>query len=366
MRFIFLSYNYSPDIDSPSAWTERIKFYTGSLESLSRNHTVIRVDQLKYTGNFMHNGIQYYCVDDGKKQNYFPGKLNRFVKNLQPDVVVVSSFLFPLQVIQLRWCLGKKVKIILQHHAEKPYTGIRKFLQRIASNKVDACIFAAYDIGLEWMKKGALANENKIHEIVGGSSVFYPLDKITAKKRTGVEGSPVYLWAGRLNENKDPLTVIKAFIRFTVVAPAARLYMIYQSTDLLPEVLALLATENKDHCSIIRVGAVPHDGMINWFNSADFLISGSHYEGSGTVLCEAMSCGCIPIVTDIPSFSRITDQGRCGLLYQAGNVDDLFSALQESLKPEMDHKRSLSLDYFVKELSFDAIASKFQQLVTSL
>ena len=70
-----------------------------------------------------------------RKQNYFPRKLNRFVKKLKPDIVVVSSFLFPLQVIQLRSCLGHKVKIILQHHAEKPLSGIKKYIQNLPAGK---------------------------------------------------------------------------------------------------------------------------------------------------------------------------------------------------------------------------------------
>jgi hypothetical protein len=73
---------------------------------------------------FTHNGIQYHCIDFGKKKNYLPWKLHRLVRNLKPDVVIVSSFMFPFQVIQLRLSLGKKVKIILQHHAEKPFSGI--------------------------------------------------------------------------------------------------------------------------------------------------------------------------------------------------------------------------------------------------
>src|SRR6266436_8451064 len=131
MRIVFLSYNYSPDIRSPQEWLERIKFYTGWSECMTKEHTVIRVDQINYEGNFIHNCIQYHCVADRRKVNYFPRKLNRFVKDLKPDVVVVSSLCFPLQVIQLRNCLGNKVKIILQHHAEKPFIGIKRLIQKI-------------------------------------------------------------------------------------------------------------------------------------------------------------------------------------------------------------------------------------------
>src|SRR6202035_2264339 len=151
MRIVFLSYNYSPDISSPQEWIERIKFYIGWSECLAKEHSVIRIDQINYQGNFIHNGIQYYCVNDGRKTNYFPRILNRFVKKLKPDVVVVSSFLFPLQVIQLRSCLGGKIKIILQHHAERPYSGIKKYIQRFASRRVDAFLFTSRETGTDWV-----------------------------------------------------------------------------------------------------------------------------------------------------------------------------------------------------------------------
>src|SRR5437868_2331048 len=98
MRFVFVSYNYSPDIHSPQEWLDRVKIYVGSLEYLSRHHTVIRVEQINYTGNFTHNGVQYCCMDFGKKKNLFPRKLNGFVKNLGADVIIVSGLHFPIQV----------------------------------------------------------------------------------------------------------------------------------------------------------------------------------------------------------------------------------------------------------------------------
>ena len=52
MRIVFLSYHYSPDIPSPREWLERIKYYTGWAECLAKKHTVIRVDQINYAGEF--------------------------------------------------------------------------------------------------------------------------------------------------------------------------------------------------------------------------------------------------------------------------------------------------------------------------
>ncbi len=366
MRFIFLSYNYSPDIKSPEDWVNRINFYVGSLECLAQTNTVIRIDQINYEGNFTHNGVQYFCIKASGAKNYFPRKLNRFVKSLAPDIVVVSSFLFPLQVTQLRRCLGKNVKIIIQHHAERPYTGIKKFVQRQASRFVDAYIFASGEIGGDWLRRGNLIDEKKIYEIVGGTSVFSPVEKLVAKEKTGISGYPVFLWAGRLNKNKDPLTVVKAFLEFSKTHVTSKLYMIYQTTELLVDVKKLIAEIENNSSSVVLVGAIPHKEMSYWFSAADFLVSGSHYEGSGTVICEAMSCGCIPIVTDIPSFKAISAKGACGFLYEAGNENALLSVINDALRANVEQTKNKIINHFKQELSFEAIARKLQEIAAAL
>src|SRR4249920_1894305 len=82
MRIVFLSYHYNSDIRSPREWTERIKFYIGWSELLAETHTIIRVDQINYEGSFVHNNIQYHCINTGKKNNFLPWKLHRKVKSL--------------------------------------------------------------------------------------------------------------------------------------------------------------------------------------------------------------------------------------------------------------------------------------------
>jgi hypothetical protein len=97
MRIVFLSYNYSSDISSPREWTERLKYYVGWSELLAKTHTVIRVDQINYEGIFSHNNIQYHCFNPRQKNNYLPWKLHRTVRRLKPDIVIVSSFMYPFR-----------------------------------------------------------------------------------------------------------------------------------------------------------------------------------------------------------------------------------------------------------------------------
>jgi glycosyltransferase involved in cell wall biosynthesis len=363
MRIVFLSYNYSPDIRSPREWLERIKYYTGWAECLANKYSIIRVDQINFEGEFSYHNIQYYCIDDGKRKNYFPLKLNRFVKKLNPDVVVISSFQYPLQLIQLRLLLGKDIRIIVQHHAEKPYTGIRKFVQYYASRKANALLFTSAETGAEWVKNKNLPAGKKIFELQEVSSSFEPFDRATASKITHTKGSPLFLWVGRLNQNKDPLTAVRAFLKFSELQSGAKMYMIYQTDELLGEINKLLP-ENPDACPVLMIGKIPHREMLYWYNCADFFVSASHYEGSGTALCEAMSCGCIPLVSDIPPFRKIT--GHCGLFFKPGDKNNMLSKLIETGGLNLERERIRVLDHFTKNLSFPAIAKKFEEILDCL
>jgi glycosyltransferase involved in cell wall biosynthesis len=367
MRFVFASYVYSPDFHEPEAWLKRINAYTGIQEALSHTNEVISIEQINYEGRHLSGGVDYrFERYPAAALRYYPRELNQFIKSLQPDVVVIQSLNFPLQVMWLRLALGRRVKIMVQNHAERPAIGFKKHLQRLADNCIDAYVFASYAMGVEWVAAGNLASAAKIHEAMEVSSVFYPVNGTVAKQHTGVTGNPVFLWIGRLNENKDPLNVVKAFLRFTQQEPNARLYMIYHTDELLPAIQALLAAKPPLAHTVVLVGKVPHHELLYWLNSADFIISGSHYEGSGAAVCEAMSCGCVPVVTDILSFRMITNNGDCGILYPPGDENALLEALYKTMQIDLWDKRKRSLEYFKTNLSFEAIARQIERIAQSL
>jgi glycosyltransferase involved in cell wall biosynthesis len=265
--------------------------------------------------------------------------------------------------MQLRWKLGKRVKIIILHRAEKPFKGLKKYLQKLADSCVDAYLFTSAEFGKEWIKNGIMKDEKKIHEVIQASSEFMYGSRSEARSTLNITGSRIYLWVGRLDANKDPLTVVKAFIGFLAVEPDASLYIIYQKKDLLPEIMKLVDTEPIAKNRIKFIGNIAHDDLQDWYNSADFIISGSHYEGSGIAVSEAMSCGCIPLVTNIPSFRKMTGPGRCGILYEPGNTSALLFCLKKTLELNIGEERDKVLLQFQQELSFDAIANKINKII---
>ncbi|HEU5167422.1 MAG TPA: glycosyltransferase family 4 protein [Chitinophagaceae bacterium] len=366
MKLVFTSYGGSPEYNKPEAWLKRIEAYTGILQSLSYDHTVIGIERINYEGEYEQQGVYYFFIHLRRKKVRFPFRMHRLIKRLKPDVVFINGFIFPLQIIQLRLKLGGAVKIIVLNQAEKPFKGIKRYLQRLADKCVDAYLFASSEFGEQWTRNGNIIEKKKIREVLHASSIFRPGNKDTAKSTLSITGSPIFLYVGRLDANKDPITVVKAFINFLSFQPLAKLYMIYHTEDILNEVKKLICQDEKAMQAINLIGKIKHEQLQAWYDSADFIVSGSHYEGGGIAVCEAMSCGCIPLLTDIISFRRMTGPGKCGLLYEPGNADDLLSTLLRINEMNIEAERKKTLEQFKEELSFEAIARKITEVINSL
>ena len=363
MKLIFTSYTSTPEYSQPELWLKRIEGYTGILESLSRNNKVIGIERINYEGEYVQNGVQYYFVKLKNKVVRFPLHIHRLIKRMQPDVVFVNGLIFPMQIIQLRLVLGKSVKIILLHRAERPFGRGKKYLQKLADKCVDAYLFTTSAFSNDWRR---YIDVKKIHEVIQASSIFNTIDRTEAVKGTGIKGPLVFLWVGSLIPRKDPLTVVKAFLEFARYRPESKMYMIYQSAELLQEINTLLDGNKKYREAIVLVGKVSHDQLLYWYNSADFFISASRYEGSGVAVSEAMSCGCIPITSDFITFQKMTGSGKCGLLFETGNDKDLLVALLKTDEMDMEKERDRVLRQFKEELSFEAIAKKINAVIASL
>ena len=357
MRIIHLSYAHMSRQHDPEAWLKKINFFVTLLEQMARQVKVKSIHCISYSGVIDKNNVEYHFLKLSKFQVLLPFRLNRYVQQLQPDVIIVHGFHFPLKVLLLRWMMASRTKIIIQHHAEKPLRHYKRVLQMVVDWYVSAYFFTARDQADSWLAEGQITDANKIFEVMEVPSVFYPMDRAAANSKTKVNSSKNYLWVGRLEANKDPLTLIKAFSEFSIANSDVHLYVIFQSDELVEEIKRLVGTF-KTEAQITLIGKVDHNELRYWYNSVDFIISTSHYEGSGIAVCEGMSCGCIPILTNLPSFRMMTGNGDCGLLFEAEDVNDLVLALRKSLLMNLEIEREKTLLKYKLSLSVEAIATK--------
>jgi glycosyltransferase involved in cell wall biosynthesis len=116
------------------------------------------------------------------------------------------------------------------------------------------------------------------------STPLRPVARQAARQETGLRGSPAVLWVGRLNANKDPLTVLDGFERSVERLPHATLTMIYSTEELLAPVRRRVESAPALSARVHLVGTVPRDRMPMYFSAADLYVGGSHHEGSGYAL----------------------------------------------------------------------------------
>jgi glycosyltransferase involved in cell wall biosynthesis len=268
----------------------------------------------------------------------------------------VEGLLYPVQTRFLRNALPFQLAMVAQHHAEKPWYGIRRPLQKWGLRSVNGFFFAARALADGWIDQGLISNEQQVYEVMEGSTFFRREDRMVARARTGLSGAPVILWVGNLTANKDPLTVLSGFEQVLQDVPLARLYMAYRSTDLLSAVQERIAASPSLRQAVTLLGSVDHPRLEDMYNSADYFVLGSHYEGSGFALAEAMACGVIPVVTRIPSFVAMTDEGRAGACWTAGDPDAFRGALLHVLQQPVEALSHNVRRIFDQRLSYPAIA----------
>jgi glycosyltransferase involved in cell wall biosynthesis len=128
-----------------------------------------------------------------------------------------------------------------------------------------------------------------------------------------------------------------------------------EDSPLLGAVERRIAESDNLRGSVRLLATIRHNRMEEVYNSADYFVLGSRYEGSGFALAEALACGVVPIVTDIPSFRMMTDEGAFGGLWSPGRADDLVSSVETVLGRSVEEQSEAARGFFEQRLSWDAI-----------
>lgn len=138
---------------------------------------------------------------------------------------------------------------------------------------------------------------------------------------------PVVLGAGRLTEQKDFATLLRAFARLRAVLPAR---LIILGEGRLRGALDVLAAKLGISEDVTLPGFVVNPYA--WMSRASLFVLSSAWEGSPNVLTEALALGVPAVSTDCPSGPReILADGRYGALVAVGDAPGLAEAMRATL-----------------------------------
>jgi glycosyltransferase involved in cell wall biosynthesis len=153
---------------------------------------------------------------------------------------------------------------------------------------------------------------------------------------------PVVLAIGRLTEQKDFSTLIKAF-NLALKIVEAKLIIIGDGYE-KPNLVKLIA----DSVLNDKIFLLGHkQNHYPYFKKANLFVLSSKYEGLGIVLVEALALGVPVVSTDCPSGpSEVLKGGARGILVPVGDETALSAAIIESLVNPKIKKEQINLEEF--------------------
>jgi glycosyltransferase involved in cell wall biosynthesis len=344
----------------------------GHVEAAAASDGSIRVSIVQaswYEEESTNEGIPCHFVREPKPTVGLPGgrvvrmlplRLCARVRELAPDIVHFSGLGFSRELWALRAAIPR-VPIVAQAHSDAMPDGWRRWYFRWGVEGLDAAIFCARQQGELFKRSGLIPGRLPLFEVIEVSTLFKPGDQRAARAQTGLDGDPCLFWLGNLDANKDPLMVLDA-VAFSVASlPDLRLHMAFRHAALLEAVRARISSDPKLSGRVVLIGELPHCTVEKHLQAADFLVQGSHREGSGFGIIEALACGTTPLVTDIPSFRRITGHGRHGALIPVGDSGALAREIVSWSGRDRAVLRQSAREQFDRELSYGAVGRQLRE-----
>jgi glycosyltransferase involved in cell wall biosynthesis len=360
---------FDPDIPDPERLLERYHALTGWAEAVARAGAgAVTVVQRFDRDAFLRRGsVAYHFVADrgpGFVPPWFVGaRFARAVGNLRPDVVHLGGLIFPALVGCLRVSLPRRTAIVVQDHGGlgQPSGGLGdrrwRWLYRLGLSAADAFLFTARAQAAPWETAGIIRPHHAVYEVAESSTDMGSWSPARAAE-AALPGEPAMLWVGRLDANKDPLTVLEGFAEASAALPRAALTLVYGDDPLLPAVQTWIAAHADLRPRIHLRGRVDRTALPALYRSADLFVLGSHREVACFSLIEALSFGVTPVVTDIPPFRALTGGGAIGALFTPGDPRALARAMRLAGDGVPGDRRSSIRAYFERELSWRAVGER--------
>jgi len=137
--------------------------------------------------------------------------------------------------------------------------------------------------------------------------------------------SPVALFVGRLDPQKELPWLLAAFARVAAERPRAILALVGEGS--LRVQLTQLVERLDLKRNVIMTGRLDADGVLKWLQASDIFTLVSAVEGLPLVVIEAMSTALPTLLSDIPAHTQLVDHEVHGLLTETGNLEAIARGL---------------------------------------
>lgn len=146
---------------------------------------------------------------------------------------------------------------------------------------------------------------------------------------------------------------LDTFIEAARHLPEARFVIVGSALDGALETLKQDAPDNVEF-----TGAVERDELIEWYRRARVYCQLSYRESFGVALAEAMSCECVPVVTDRGALPEVV--GDTGFVVSYGDVEATAAAIIQALRSDRGNAARARVE---KEFSLQERIQKIRSVI---
>lgn len=283
-------------------------------------------------------------------------KLAELLRREQPDIALSAIGGSNLKLMIAKWLAGSKVRTVITYHGFREWrSGLLSFFTYLMLPVLSAmadCTVAVSDGLRERLIKKWGAKPEKTITIL--NPVFYPQNAPVPSETELRARGEVILSVGRLVQEKDFLTLVRAFARLE--RPHARLVILGKGPE-----------EEKIRKEISRLGisgrvVMPGYSKEPWryYTQAKCFALSSCSEPFGNVIVEAMAYGLPVVATACSGPQEILKHGEFGRIVAIGSDLQLSHALTSTLDNPGD---PLPRRQRADDFSFDVRVPAYERLI---
>ena len=342
-----------------------------------RHVIICLADYTDFKDRIKKNNVEIYALRKREGNDWrMYISLWRILKNLKPQIIHTRN-LAALECQLCAWLARINSRVHGEHGRDinDIYGKNRKhkILRKIFRHFVSRYIALSKDIE-QWLIKDIAVDSGKIVQIYNGveSHKFFPGKNGRAElpvKGFASEDTLVIGTVNRLQDEKDQLTLVKAFIEFrdrrSAYKDNVRLVIVGDGPD-RPKIEKFI---NERRISEVVWLAGSRNDTAEILRSIDIFVLPSLIEGVSNTILEAMSTGLPVIATNVGGNPELVVDEETGYLVNPGKPGEIADAIQkyfcdrELIKRHGNSARTRVLEKFSIQRMVDRYLNLYQELV---
>lgn len=253
--------------------------------------------------------------------------------------------------VMLANLLGKRTIVIIGGYevAREPEIGYGALLDQKLAKRVNYIIQNA-----DHILAVSEFNKREILELSDSRHVAVVYNGIDCAQFTPGEGKgDLVITVCQINRNNITLKGLDTFISAARRLPDLRFAVIGRVLDKSIEALKQDAPPNVDF-----VPSPSQDEILQWYRRAKVYCQLSYRESFGVALAEAMSCECVPVVTDRGALPEVV--GDVGFVVPYGDTEATAAAILEGLRSDRGRAARIRVQ---EEFSFEERREKIREII---